>query len=157
LTSVSAHPKRIVSGMRPTGRLHLGNYHGALKNWVELQHEYDCFFFVADWHALTTDYADPSQIESDTWDMVIDWLAAGIYSGSAKIFIQSRVPEHAELHLLLSMSTPLSWLERIPTYKDQIEKLKEKDIDTFWHFSYPFYRSLLPLFQQNQEHDHTND
>jgi tryptophanyl-tRNA synthetase len=108
--------------MRPTGRLHLGHYHGVLKNWVQLQHEYECFFFVADWHALTTHYEDPSSIEQSTWEMVVDWLAAGISPGSAKLFIQSKVPEHAELHTLLSMITPLSWLERVPTYKDQQEK-----------------------------------
>ena len=113
--------------MRPTGQLHLGHYHGVLKNWVRLQHEYECFFFVADWHALTTDYEQPQKIEQAAWDMVIDWLAAGVNPGSATMFIQSRVPEHAELHLLLSMMTPLGWLERVPTYKDQQEKLKEKD------------------------------
>ena len=105
--------QRVLSGMRPTGQLHLGHYHGVLKNWLELQQEYECFFFVADWHALTTEYEDPSIIEKSVWGMVIDWLAVGVNPGSAKLFIQSRVPEHAELHLLLSMSTPLSWLESI--------------------------------------------
>jgi tryptophanyl-tRNA synthetase len=127
--------------MRPTGRLHLGHYHGVLKNWVQLQHEYECFFFVADWHALTTHYEDPSSIEQSTWEMVVDWLAAGISPGSAKLFIQSKVPEHAELHTLLSMITPLSWLERVPTYKDQQEKLKEKDLATYGFLGYPLLQS----------------
>jgi len=127
--------------MRPTGRLHLGHYHGVLKNWVELQHEYQCFFFVADWHALTTHYDDPSAIPQSTWDMVIDWLAAGVNPKEATLFIQSRVPEHAELHLLLSMITPLSWLERVPTYKDQQEKLKEKDLSTYGFLGYPLLQS----------------
>ena len=119
--------KRVLSGMRPTGRLHLGHYHGVLKNWVTLQHEYECFFFVADWHALTTHYEDPEVIEGSVWQMVIDWLASGVNPGSASLFIQSRVPEHAELNLLLSMITPLGWLERVPSYKDQQAKLKERD------------------------------
>ena len=127
--------------MRPTGRLHLGHYHGVLKNWVELQQEYECFFFVADWHALTTEYEDPSIIEKSVWDMVIDWLAVGINPGSAKLFIQSRVPEHAELHLLLSMSTPLSWLERVPSYKDQQEKLPDKDLTTYGFLGYPLLQT----------------
>jgi tryptophanyl-tRNA synthetase len=127
--------------MRPTGRLHLGHYHGVLKNWLELQHEYECFFFVADWHALTTHYEDPSLIPESTREMVVDWLAAGINPGSATIFIQSRVPEHAELHLLLSMITPLGWLERVPTYKDQQEKLKEKDLATYGFLGYPLLQS----------------
>ncbi len=127
--------------MRPTGRLHLGHYHGVLKNWVELQHEYQCLFFVADWHALTTHYDDPSDIPQATWDMVIDWLAAGVNPKEATLFIQSRVPEHAELHLLLSMITPLSWLERVPTYKDQQEKLKEKDLSTYGFLGYPLLQS----------------
>ncbi len=132
---------RILSGMRPTGRLHLGHYHGVLKNWLALQHEYECFFFVADWHALTTDYEDPSAIPRSSWDMIIDWLAAGINAGSATLFIQSRVPEHAELHLLLSMITPLGWLERVPSYKDQQEKLKEKDLATYGFLGYPLLQS----------------
>jgi tryptophanyl-tRNA synthetase len=127
--------------MRPTGRLHLGHYHGVLENWVRLQHEYDCFFFVADWHALTTHYEDPSVIGESVWDMVIDWLAAGVNPGSAKLFIQSQVPEHAELHLLLSMMTPISWLERVPTYKDQQEALKEKDLATYGFLGYPLLQS----------------
>jgi tryptophanyl-tRNA synthetase len=127
--------------MRPTGRLHLGHYHGVLKNWIELQHEYECFFFVADWHALTTDYEDPSNIPQATHEMVVDWLAAGVSAGSATLFIQSRVPEHAELHLLLSMITPLGWLERMPSYKDQQEKLKEKDLATYGFLGYPLLQS----------------
>jgi tryptophanyl-tRNA synthetase len=127
--------------MRSTGQLHLGHYHGVLKNWVRLQHEYECFFFVADWHALTTHYEDPSLISDSVWDMVIDWLAAGVNPGSARIFIQSQVPEHAELHLLLSMITPLSWLERVPTYKDQQEALKEKDLATYGFLGYPLLQS----------------
>ena len=127
--------------MRSTGKLHLGHYHGVLKNWLSLQHEYECFFFVADWHALTTHYDDPSVIQESVWDMVIDWLAVGINPSAAKIFIQSRVPEHAELHLLLSMMTPLGWLERVPSYKDQQEKLKEKDLDTYGFLGYPLLQS----------------
>jgi tryptophanyl-tRNA synthetase len=127
--------------MRPTGRLHLGHYHGVLKNWVELQHEYECFFFVADWHALTTHYEDPTIIPGSVAEMVIDWLAAGINQGEAKIFIQSQVPEHAELHLLLSMITPLGWLERVPSYKDQQEKLKEKDLATYGFLGYPLLQA----------------
>ncbi|MCU7860651.1 MAG: tryptophan--tRNA ligase [Candidatus Thiodiazotropha sp. (ex Lucinoma kastoroae)] len=127
--------------MRPTGRLHLGHYHGVLKNWVELQHQHECFFFVADWHALTTHYDDPSIIPASIWDMVIDWLAAGVDSESATLFIQSLVPEHAELHLLLSMITPLGWLERVPSYKDQQEKLKEKDLATYGFLGYPLLQS----------------
>ncbi|MCB1791765.1 MAG: tryptophan--tRNA ligase [Gammaproteobacteria bacterium] len=141
MVAVSAQHARVLSGMRPTGRLHLGHYHGVLKNWVELQHEYQCFFFVADWHALTTHYDDPSMVPQATWDMVIDWLAAGVNPGEATLFIQSRVPEHAELHLLLSMITPLGWLERVPTYKDQQEKLKEKDLSTYGFLGYPLLQS----------------
>ncbi|QIZ84677.1 tryptophan--tRNA ligase [Bermanella marisrubri] len=133
--------QRVLSGMRPTGKLHLGHYHGVLKNWVKLQHEYECFFFVADWHALTTTYDDPSVIEQSVWDMVIDWLAAGVNPGSATLFLQSKVPEHAELHLLLSMITPLGWLERVPTYKDQQEKLKDKDLATYGFLGYPLLQS----------------
>lgn len=133
--------QRVLSGMRPTGLLHLGHYHGVLQNWVNLQHEHECFFFIADWHALTTHYDDPGIIEKSVWDMVIDWLAAGISPGAAKIFIQSRVPEHAELHTLLSMITPLGWLERVPTYKDQQEQLKEKDLATYGFLGYPLLQS----------------
>ncbi|MDT8282502.1 MAG: tryptophan--tRNA ligase [Gammaproteobacteria bacterium] len=141
MNAVVTQHKRVLSGMRPTGRLHLGHYHGVLKNWVQLQHEYECFFFVADWHALTTHYEDPSMIEQSTWEMVVDWLAAGINPGSASLFIQSKVPEHAELHILLSMITPLSWLERVPTYKDQQEKLREKDLATYGFLGYPLLQS----------------
>ena len=141
MAAVPAQHARVLSGMRPTGRLHLGHYHGVLKNWVELQHEYQCFFFVADWHALTTHYDDPSMVPQSTWDMVIDWLAAGVNPGEATLFVQSRVPEHAELHLLLSMITPLGWLERVPTYKDQQEKLSEKDLSTYGFLGYPLLQS----------------
>lgn len=133
--------QRVLSGMRPTGALHLGHYHGVLKNWIKLQHEYDCFFFVADWHALTTHYEDTGDISESVWEMVVDWLAAGVNPGSARLFIQSRVPEHAELHLLLSMITPLGWLERVPTYKDQQEKLKERDLATYGFLGYPVLQS----------------
>lgn len=139
--NASLQPARVLSGMRPTGRLHLGHYHGVLKNWVELQHAHECFFFVADWHALTTHYDDPSIIPNSVWDMVIDWLAAGVDPEKATLFIQSHVPEHAELHLLLSMITPLGWLERVPSYKDQQEKLKEKDLATFGFLGYPLLQS----------------
>ena len=131
----------VLSGMRPTGSLHLGHYHGVLKNWVEMQQEYECLFFVADWHALTTHYDNPQMIAQSTWDMVIDWLAAGVDPARATLFIQSRVPEHAELHLLLSMITPLGWLERVPTYKDQQEKLSEKDLSTYGFLGYPLLQS----------------
>jgi tryptophanyl-tRNA synthetase len=127
--------------MRPTGRLHLGHYHGVLKNWIALQHSHECFFFVADWHALTTHYEDPRIIASSVWDMVIDWLAAGIDPAASTIFIQSRVAEHAELHLLLSMLTPLGWLERVPSFKDQQERLKERDLATYGFLGYPLLQS----------------
>lgn len=140
LSSVAAQ-QRVLSGMRPTGRLHLGHYHGVLKNWINLQNQYDCLFFVADWHALTTHYETPAEIEKSVWDMLVDWLAAGVNPNQATLFIQSRVPEHAELHLLLSMMTPLSWLERVPTYKDQIEKLRERDLSTYGFLGYPLLQS----------------
>jgi tryptophanyl-tRNA synthetase len=127
--------------MRPSGRLHLGHYHGVLKNWAKLQHEYDCYFCVVDWHALTTQYDDPGRIQQASWDMVVDWLAAGIHPGAATLFIQSHVIEHAELHLLLSMMTPLSWLERVPTYKEQQEKLKDKDLQTYGFLGYPLLQA----------------
>ena len=132
---------RVLSGMRPTGALHLGHYHGALKNWVRLQHQHDCFYFVADWHALTTHYEDRDVIEKTVYDMVIDWLAAGIDPEKATLFIQSRLPEHAELFTLLAMGTPLGWLERMPTYKDQIEKLKDKDLATYGFLGYPLLQA----------------
>ncbi|HJV51639.1 MAG TPA: tryptophan--tRNA ligase [Noviherbaspirillum sp.] len=155
------YPDRVVSGMRPTGALHLGHYHGALKNWIKLQSELPCLFFVADWHALTTHYDDPSAIEANTWDMVIDWLAAGVDPSQATLFIQSKVPEHAELHLLLSMATPLGWLERVPTYKDQQEKLSDRDLATYGFLGYPLlqaadvliYRaSLVPVGEDQIPH-----
>jgi len=155
------YPDRVVSGMRPTGALHLGHYHGALKNWVKLQSELPCFFFAADWHALTTHYDDPSIIESSTWDMLVDWLAAGVDPSQATLFVQSKVPEHAELTLLLGMATPLGWLERVPTYKDQIEKLAHKDLTTYGFLGYPLmqaadvliYRaSLVPVGDDQVPH-----
>ena len=127
--------------MRPTGQLHLGNYHGALKNWVDLQYQYECYFFVADWHALTTGYEDTKQLPKYVHEMLIDWLAAGLNPGVATLFVQSQVPEHAELHLLLSMITPLGWLERVPSYKDQQEQLKEKDLATYGFLGYPLLQS----------------
>lgn len=133
--------KRIVSGMRASGSLHIGHYHGAIKNWVKLQHQYDCYFFVADWHGLTTHYDEPGSIEKNLWNMVVDWLACGINPGLSCIFIQSWVPEHAELHLLLSMITPLGWLERVPTYKDQQLKLANKDLSTYGFLGYPLLQS----------------
>ncbi|MCR4304174.1 MAG: tryptophan--tRNA ligase [Gallionella sp.] len=133
--------ERVLSGMRPTGNLHLGHYHGVLKNWVQMQSQYECLFFVADWHALTTHYDTPHIIEQNVWDMVVDWLAAGVDPARTTLFIQSRVPEHAELHLLLSMITPLGWLERVPTYKDQQEKLSEKDLSTYGFLGYPLLQS----------------
>lgn len=141
---------RVLSGMRPTGALHLGHYHGALKNWVRLQQEHDCFFFVADWHALTTHYDDPEVIGRNVWEMVIDWLAAGIDPARSTLFIQSRLPEHAELHLALSMCTPLGWLERVPTYKDQQEKLSDKDLTTYGFLGYPLLQSADILIYRAQ-------
>ena len=140
--------KRVLSGMRPTGRLHLGHYHGVLKNWIKLQHEYECFFFVADWHALTTHYEDPEVIEDNVWQMVIDWLAAGVNPGSAPLFIQSRVPEHAELHLLLSMITPLAWVERVPSFKDQMTRINDRDLATYGFLGYPVLQSSDILIYQ---------
>ncbi|NBV00908.1 MAG: tryptophan--tRNA ligase [Burkholderiaceae bacterium] len=143
--------ERVLSGMRPTGALHLGHYHGVLKNWVQLQTEYPCFFFVADWHALTTHYETPEIIEESVWDMVIDWLAAGIDPTQATLFIQSKVPEHSELFLLLAMGTPLGWLERVPTYKkDQIERLKEKDLQTYGFLGYPLLQAADILIYRAQ-------
>ncbi len=134
-------PDRVLSGMRPTGALHIGHYHGALKNWVKLQDEHPCYFFVADWHALTTHYETPEVLEASVWDMVIDWFAAGLDPQKATVFIQSRVPEHAELFLLLSMSTPLGWLERVPTYKDQIDRIKDRDLSTYGFLGYPLMQA----------------
>jgi len=142
---------RVLSGMRPTGALHLGHYHGVLKNWIRLQHEFECLYFVADWHALTTHYDTPDVIEQHVWDMVIDWLAAGVDPAQATLFIQSRVPEHAELHLLLSMVTPLGWLERVPSYKDQQEKLADKDLATYGFLGYPLLQSAdILIYRANQ-------
>ncbi|MBL4647379.1 MAG: tryptophan--tRNA ligase [Gammaproteobacteria bacterium] len=153
--------QRILSGMRVSGKMHLGHYHGVIKNWLKLQHEYECFIFAADWHGLTTQYDNPENIEKNTWDMIIDWLAAGVNPNLSHLFIQSWVPEHAELHLLLSMSTPLSWLERVPTYKDQMQKLKEKDLHTYGFLGYPvlmsadilLYRAgLVPIGEDQLPH-----
>ncbi|MGO4378611.1 tryptophan--tRNA ligase [Pseudoduganella sp. RAF53_2] len=145
------YPDRVVSGMRPTGAMHLGHYHGALKNWIRMQSEQPCLFFVADWHALTTHYDDPSIIEKSTWDMLVDWLAAGIDPTQATLFIQSKIPEHAELHLLLSMATPLGWLERVPTYKDQIENLANKDLATYGFLGYPLLQAADVLIYRASE------
>ncbi len=154
-------PQRVLSGMRPTGAMHLGHYHGVLKNWVRLQDEHPCLFFVADWHALTTHYEETQNITDDGWDMVIDWLASGVDPAKATIFIQSRVPQHAELFLLLSMVTPLGWLERVPTYKDQQEKLSDRDLSTYGFLGYPLmqaadiliYRStLVPVGEDQVPH-----
>ena len=133
--------RRVLSGMRPTGSLHLGHYHGVLRNWVKMQDDYECFFFVADWHALTTHYDAPQTMNQHVWEMVIDWLAAGVDPSKATLFIQSHVPEHAELHLLLSMVTPLGWLERVPSFKDQQDKLREKDLATYGFLGYPLLQS----------------
>jgi tryptophanyl-tRNA synthetase len=139
--SATASGGRVLSGMRPTGRLHLGNYHGALRNWVQLQYRYECFFFIADWHMLTTGYEDTARLPEFVREVLIDWLAAGLNPGVATLFIQSHVPEHAELHLLLSMITPLAWLERVPSYKDQLEQLKEKDLATYGFLGYPLLQA----------------
>jgi tryptophanyl-tRNA synthetase len=136
-----ARAKRVLSGMRPTGRLHIGHFFGALENWVKLQEEYDCYFFVADWHALTTDYADTSQVAQNSIEIGTDWLAAGLDPEKCTLFVQSQVPEHAELHLLLSMVTPLSWLERVPTYKEQLEQIRDKDLHTYGFLGYPLLQS----------------
>ncbi len=133
--------RRVLSGMRPTGRLHLGHLYGVIHNRVKLQHEYECYFFVADWHALTTHYETPHIIENNVWEMVIDWLAAGVSPSAATLFVQSKVPEHAELHLLLSMMTPLGWLERVPSYKDIQDNLQDKDLNTYGFLGYPLLQS----------------
>jgi tryptophanyl-tRNA synthetase len=140
--------KRVLSGMRPTGKLHLGNYMGALYNWVRLQSQYECYFFIADWHALTTDYADPSQVEQNVKDVALDWLGAGLDPEQCVIFIQSKVKQHAELHLLFSMITPLGWLERVPTYKEQQENLTTKDLSTYGFLGYPLLQSADILVYQ---------
>ncbi|APV52165.1 tryptophan--tRNA ligase [Betaproteobacteria bacterium GR16-43] len=144
---------RVLSGMRPTGAMHLGHYHGALKNWVKLQNEYPCLFFAADWHALTTHYEDPTVIESTVWDMFVDWLAVGIDPSKATLFIQSRVPQHAELTMLLSFFVPLAWLERVPTYKDQMEKLGERgmDLHTYGFLGYPLMQAAdIMIYRANK-------
>ena len=142
--------QRVLSGMRPTGALHLGHYHGVLKNWSRLQSEYPCLFFVADWHALTTHYDDVQGIRQNSHEMVIDWLAAGIDPAQAILFVQSRVPQHAELHLLLSMMAPLGWLERVPTYKDQQERLSDKDLTTYGFLGYPLLQAADILIYRAQ-------
>jgi tryptophanyl-tRNA synthetase len=160
LTSGTSRP-RVLSGMRPTGQLHLGHFHGVLKNWLQLQHEYECFFTIVDWHALTTHYENPQDIEQNVWQMAIDWLAVGINPGSACLFVQSWVPEHAELHLLLSMITPLGWVERIPTYKEQQEKLTGRELATYGFLGYPVLQSadillyragLVPVGEDQMSH-----
>jgi tryptophanyl-tRNA synthetase len=152
---------RVLSGMRPTGRMHIGHYHGALKNWIRLQEEYECLYFVADWHALTTNYETPELIADSVWEMLVDWLAAGIDPNRATIFVQSRVPEHAELSLLLGMITPVGWLERVPTYKDQQQKLTDRDLSTYGFLGYPLmqgadimiYRAnLVPVGEDQVSH-----
>src|SRR6202795_4309999 len=142
---------RVLSGMRPTGALHLGHYHGVLKNWIKLQSEHPCLFFVADWHALTTDYEKLGVLQEVGSDMVIDWLAAGVDPNQATLFVQSQVQQHAELHLLLSMITPLGWLERVPTYKDQQEKLTDKDLATYGFLGYPLLQSAdILIYRANR-------
>ncbi len=141
---------RVLSGMRPTGKLHLGNYMGALKNWVGLQHEFECYFFIADWHALTSDYAETSQIVPNIIDVMLDYLAAGLDPERSVLFLQSRVLQHAELHLLLSMVTPLSWLERVPTYKEQQENITGKDLSTYGFLGYPLLQAADILIYQPQ-------
>ncbi len=147
--SVFSNNKRVVSGMRASGALHLGHYHGVIKNWVKLQYQYDCYFFVADWHGLTTHYDESGKIEQNLWNMVVDWLACGVNPGLSRLFIQSWVPEHAELHLLLSMITPMGWLERVPTYKDQQLKLHEKDLSTYGFLGYPLLQSADVLLYRS--------
>jgi len=139
--SVNPQARRVLSGMRPTGRLHLGHYHGVLRNWVELQYRYECYFFIADWHALTTGFDDTSELQEHISAVLIDWLAAGLNPGVATLFIQSHVPEHAELHVLLSMVTPLGWLERVPTYKEQQAELRDRDLATYGFLGYPVLQS----------------
>lgn len=148
--SSMAQNRRVLSGMRPTGPLHLGNYHGALKNWIELQYQYECYFFIADWHALTTGYEDTSRLNEYVWTMAIDWLAAGLNPGVATLFVQSKVPEHAELNLLLSMITPLGWLERVPSYKDQQSQLQDRDLGTYGFLGYPVLQSADILLYRAQ-------
>jgi len=149
--SLNDSERRVLSGMRPSGRLHLGHYHGVLKNWVKLQHEYDCFFCIVDWHALTTEYADTGQLSQHVMDMAVDWLATGVSPSSATLFVQSQVPEHAELHLLLSMICPLSWLERVPSYKEQQEHQGGKDLSTYGFLGYPLLQAAdILLYRAGQ-------
>jgi tryptophanyl-tRNA synthetase len=138
---LNSNPQYVLSGLRPTGRVHLGNYFGAVRNWVELQDRYPCYYFVADWHALTSDYAEPGNVRQATFDAVADWLAAGLDPAKCTIFLQSEVKEHAELHLLLSMVTPLPWLERVPTFKDQQAQLQDKDVNTYGFLGYPLLQT----------------
>jgi tryptophanyl-tRNA synthetase len=145
------YPDRVLSGMRPTGALHLGHYHGVLKNWIKIQHEFECLFMVADWHALTTHYDSTLGLENHVWEMVVDWLAAGVDPNQATLFIQSRVPEHAELHLLLSMVTPVGWLERVPTYKEQQQKLTDRDLSSYGFLGYPLLQAAdILLYRANR-------
>src|SRR5665213_2800039 len=147
--SSSTALKRVLSGMRPTGKLHLGNYMGALYNWVRLQHQYECYFFIADWHARTTDYADTSSVKQNILDVALDWLGAGLDPERSTLFVQSWVPQHAELHLLFSMITPLGWLERVPSYKEQQENLTGKDLTTYGFLGYPLLQSADILIYQD--------
>lgn len=149
MTELTSRP-RILSGMRPTGKLHLGNLVGALQNWVKLQDDYESFHFVADWHMLTTDYADTANLHANTWEMVADWLAAGLDPEKATFFIQSLLPEHAELHLLFSMVTPLGWLERVPTYKEQLDNIKDRDLHTYGFLGYPVLQAADILMYKAQ-------
>lgn len=149
MISRTKHSKpRVLSGMRPTGKLHLGNYVGALANWVKLQDTHDCFFFIADWHALTTDYADTSEVKQNSIEVLTDWLAAGLDPERSTLFVQSHILEHAELHLLLSMITPLGWLERVPTYKEQQQNIQDKDLNTYGFLGYPVLQSADILIYQ---------
>jgi tryptophanyl-tRNA synthetase len=149
-SSTHNRKQRILSGMRPTGKLHLGNYVGALANWVKLQDQYDCFFFIADWHALTSDYADTSQVKQNSIEVILDYLAAGLDPKRCTMFIQSHVPQHAELHLLLSMITPLGWLERVPTYKEQQQNITDKDLTTYGFLGYPVLMSADIMMYQGE-------
>lgn len=148
LTLSTAARKRVLSGMRPTGKLHLGNYMGALYNWLQLQHQYECYFFIADWHALTTDYADTSRLRENVLEVALDWLGAGLDPERCTMFVQSWVPQHAELHLLFSMITPLGWLERVPSYKEQQENLTGKDLTTYGFLGYPLLQAADILIYQ---------
>src|SRR5258708_35931402 len=142
MTDNPGNPRpRVLSGMRPTGKLHLGNYVGALQNWIKLQHAHDCFFFIADWHALTTDYANTSRLADNTVEVILDWLGAGLDPEKCTMFVQSHIKQHAELHVLFSMVTPLSWLERVPTYKEQQQNMRGKDLTTYGFLGYPLLQA----------------